>query len=183
MNNQSIDYISECLIYDPEDGLLYWKERPLWHFVNESYQSRWNKRYAGERAGKFLMNGYLKLAIDNKKYYAHRIVWVLTKNEWPQYIDHINGNRSDNRIENLRNVSRSQNQRNLKLSVRNTTGFIGVTQDSRNGHYIAQVKIGEKHIHLGSFKNLNDAVEARARASMEYGFHRNHGRNYSEEAA
>lgn len=183
MNNPSTDYISECLRYDPEDGLLYWKKRPLDHFVNESYQSRWNKRYAGERAGKFLMNGYLKLAIDNKKYYAHRIVWVLNKKEWPQYIDHINGNRSDNRIENLRNVSRSQNQRNLKLSVRNTTGFIGVTKDARNGHYIAQVKIGEKHIHLGSFKNLSDAVEARAKASEEYGFHKNHGRNFPSEAA
>ncbi|WP_336295527.1 HNH endonuclease [Cronobacter dublinensis] len=183
MKNLSADYISECLRYDPKDGLLYWKERPSEHFANESYQARWNKRYAGERAGKFMMNGYLKLAIDNKKYYAHRIVWVLKKKEWPQYIDHINGDRSDNRIENLRNVSRSQNQRNLKLSVRNTTGVIGVTQDSRNGHYIAQVKIGDKNIHLGSFKNLSDAAEARAKANIEYGFHENHGRKSSSEAA
>lgn len=176
------EYLKECLDYDPLTGDFIWRARPLNHFKDESYQARWNSRYAGSATGIIGSNGYLRISIDNKKYYSHRLAWMITKGEWPQNVDHIDGCRTNNQISNLRSVTRSENQRNQKTSCRNTSGCLGVTVDRRTGKFIAQIKIFDKHIHLGVFSELSEAIKARNDANVKYGFHPNHGRNVTEAA-
>jgi hypothetical protein len=93
-------YYSSLLEYDPATGELHWRV------------ARNGRMRVGQLAGSW-SNGYIAVNVDGRKVYAHRIVWLLCKGEWPkQYIDHINGDRADNRIENLRDVSQVINGRN-----------------------------------------------------------------------
>ena len=88
-------------------------------------------------------------------------------------IDHINHNPSDNRLSNLRCVTQKENQRNMKLGIRNRTGVAGVSY--QKGSWQAQLKIGERHIHLGCFDTKQEATAARRAAEIVAGFHPNHG--------
>ncbi len=175
-------YLSECLDYHPLTGDFIWKNRPANHFKDMSYQARWNNRYAGSKTGIIGSTGYLRISIDNKKYYSHRLAWLISKGEWPQYIDNIDGCRTNNKLSNLRSVTRSENQRNQKLRCRTSSGHLGVAVDSRTGKFIAHIKIGNKRIHLGVFSDLSEAIKARSDANVKYGFHPNHGRKTGEAA-
>lgn len=118
-------------------------------------------------------HGYVVIGHGGKTYRAHHVVWLMFRGEIPQgaEIDHINGNRADNRIENLRVVSKPENARNRKLPVNNSSGEIGVQRRS-SGHY--QVRVGARHI--GTFKTIEEAAAARRSAAAALGYHPNHGR-------
>ena len=179
------EYLRECLEYDPLTGDFIWRARPVHHFKDASYQTRWNSRYAGNATGiisSISSNGYLRISIDNKKYYSHRLAWIITKGEWPQHVDHIDGCRTNNKLSNLRSVNRSENQRNQKLRSSTSSGHMGVIVDRRTGKFIAQIKVCDKRIHLGVFSDLSEAVKAREEANVKYGFHPNHGRKITEGA-
>lgn len=171
------DMLRNLLSYDPETGALTWLHRPASLFKCEKDAMLWNAKNAGKKAFTCLKRGYLMGAIFGKTVPAHRVIWALRHGAWPsQDIDHINGDRNDNRIANLRCVSRTENCRNKTRQVRNKSGRTGVHWCSTNEKWVAAIGIGLTKKHLGMFHSFASAVAARARAERKYGFHVNHDR-------
>jgi len=96
--------------------------------------------------------------------------------EWPPAdIDHINQIKTDNRAENIRVVSNKENHQNMPTQKNSTSGFTGIHWLKDKGRFLAHIKVNGKQIRLGTFKALSDAVLARIKAEVTYGFHKNHG--------
>lgn len=163
--------LRKLLAYDPETGLLTWKPRA-------AGPQSWNTRYAGAAALNCVhADGYRKGRIYKVLLRAHRVAWAVHHGSWPEnHIDHINGDRADNRISNLRNVTRQENQKNMRLPSDNTSGRIGVWWHKKNKKWVAEIKSAGRKRHLGSFTRFEDACKARADAEREDGYHQNHGR-------
>lgn len=176
----SIDVLRQLISYNPTTGKLIWKHRSAEWFSNENGRAKnacsiWNSRYAGQQAISAVdPRGYLKGAVLGVNLYAHRGAWALYHGEWPAFIDHINGVRSDNRLDNLRVVTVLENQRNQKLNATNSSGHMGVYVSGAG--WTAQIKVERKTKHLGSFATFDEAVAARLMAERRHGFHKNHGR-------
>lgn len=151
--------------FEYKTGKLYWKVTR-------------GKSRAGNEAGYITTNGYMIIGLACKNYLAHRIVWEMHNGPIPEgmEIDHINHNRIDNRIENLRIVTKQCNLRNQSIRVNNTSGVTGVSWDKSVGKWHSQIKVASKSISLGVFVDFNDAVAARKEAERKYGFHENHGK-------
>lgn len=161
-------YLKGCLSYDPETGILLWRER-------EDMPSNWNSRWAGKPAFTASMpKGYKKGRLNHGNFLAHRIIWKLVYGFEPEVIDHVDGDRTNNRLANLRSVTQLENQRNQSLPITNTSGFVGVSRFGSKWRVRVQVRGKDKH--LGIFANLEEAASARLAASIENGFHENHGR-------
>jgi hypothetical protein len=145
--------LSELVRYSEEDGSLYWKD------------GIGGKRRQGMRFGQEDSRGYRIGTIDGVRYRQGRLVWMLFNGAMPdQEIDHINGKRDDDRIENLRQCSRAQNNRNTH-SIRNSSGALGV--EKRGNSYRATVWANGKIRHIGSYRTLGEAVSARELAARE----------------
>lgn len=116
----------------------------------------------GPRAGCARKDGYRSISVLGRLYQEHRLIWLMAKGCWPAGdIDHINGNRSDNKIENLRDIphlGNTQNRRSAQVSNR-STGLLGVTQ-RRPGKWSARIKVHGKNLHLGDFNSPIAAHEA-----------------------
>lgn len=176
--------LHEILRYDRETGFLFWRERPPSMFLHCKHPHRscaiWNSRYAGGQAGTDF-DGYIAVVLKSfgrSRVFAHRIAWAMHYGEWPQdCIDHVNRDRKDNRIGNLRVVSRAENMRNLPLAVNNTTGAVGVSWDRARMRWRAQIGYGRRQVSLGRYGTLEEAITARKAAERALGFHENHGRN------
>ncbi len=125
-----------------------------------------NKVNVGEIVGSNNGNGYLRTSINFKSYHIHRLVFMWHHGYFPKEIDHINGNRSDNRIENLRSVTHSQNGKNIK--TRNSIGINGIRWEESRSKWNVSIGVDKKKIHLGRFKNLNDAIDARKVAEIQF---------------
>lgn len=137
----------------------------------------WNTRYAGAPALSSVNGiGYRAGALLGTCQLAHRVAWAIHHGEWPKNVDHINGKRTDNRIVNLRSVSRSQNQRNMKRNSNNTSGVTGVYSGYSPNTWRAAIKVRGRTIALGTYERKQDAMAARKAAERKYGFHPNHGR-------
>lgn len=176
--------LRKLLRYEPATGKLFWLERTADMFPEGNRLSpagrarQWNARHAGKPAnGVARPDGYLRNSVGGVVIYAHWAVWCWHYGEWPSdQIDHINGDRSDNRIENLRVVTRSGNLKNAKMPSTNTSGVVGVYFMRECGKWRARLTSQGKKIHLGVFENFADACRARQAANARYGFHGNHGR-------
>lgn len=146
--------------YDSEKCCLIWLHRP-----NE--RKCFNTRFAGKEAFTYTdSHGYKVGRIFGRKYYAHRVVWALHYGGWPtEDIDHINGIKTDNMIENLRLASDSQNLANRGIPSNNTSGYKGVSFDKSRGKWEAYVTIEGKRLHLGRYANAIDAHHAYKLAS------------------
>lgn len=158
--------LCELFAYDEQSGILYWKPR-----AGRSMNS-WNAKNAGNPALNQNFKGYRRGGLLKRATLAHRVIWKMHFGDEPPEIDHINGNRSDNRLSNLRAVDRSQNQRNSSLRKDNSSGVVGVYWYAKYGKWLA--KIGNEHI--GYFSDFGDAVRHRAAVAKERGFHDNHGK-------
>lgn len=169
--------------YDPLTGELTWQYRPA-HTFNTTplrsaeHQARnFNNRFAGKPAftsrGK---NGYLRGTINHEFFYAHRVIWKWLYGTDPDHIDHEDGNRINNRQNNLVDASREENARNRRLSTNNTSGHHGVTYSRRHKLWSAVIYHQNQSVHLGWFKDKHDAINARKTAEIMFGYHRNHGR-------
>lgn len=113
----------------------------------------------GKVANRNRPGGYSYVSIYGKSYPAHRLAWLYVYGEWPPcQIDHIDGDPSNNRLENLRLATASQNQRNRKLSENNTSGAKGVSKIGNR--YAARIRVDGKNKHLGTFGTLNEAADA-----------------------
>lgn len=155
------DYFS----YDKETGTLTWKIT-----VN-------SRSLKGEEAGSFDKLGYRRVGLFGKSYKVHRIAWYLHYGVLPSdWLDHINGIKSDNRISNLREASRKQNSYNRKRSKSNSSGIKGVVWHKRDKKWMAAIESENKNIFVGYFKckeKAREAVEAK-RIELHGEFH-NHG--------
>lgn len=172
--------LRRLLAYNPGTGELRWNERPAWMFRRHSGNGRtrsrsakaWNNKLAGKEALASISNGYKQGRVFDRHLSAHRAIWAIKTGAYPtNHIDHINGNRSDNRWANLRQVTPAENQKNMKLPKDNRSGVIGVSWAKREQAWVARIK----NMHIGYFKNFEDAVTARKRAERELSFHPNHG--------
>jgi hypothetical protein len=159
-NRPDIEFLRQCVAYDPARGVV-WQTRPLAHFKRERDQIAWNNHFAGEIAGA-VTNGYRMINLKPFRLYEHHIIWALKHGVWPQHeLDHINGDRADNRLENLREATRAQNAQNQPaLAAHNTSGFAGASWIERLGKWRANIKIGGKQHHLGLFDTAEEAHQA-----------------------
>ena len=173
------ELLRKLLRYEPETGKLYWRERPREMFKTAGAWKAWNTKFAGARAFATVNSfGYCVGGLSGRMHKAHRIIWAIVHGGHPiEYIDHINGNRTDNRIQNLRSVSCAENNRNSSLPRDNSSGVIGVYWHRQKNRWHAQIRINGGTKHIGYFKSLNAAAEARARAEAKYSYHPNHGRH------
>jgi hypothetical protein len=181
----SPEVLRQLLRYEPETGKLFWLNRAPALFngtarrTPEHASSIWNTKNAGREA--FTADdgdGYKTGAIFDKSFRAHRIVWAMHTGAWPtEQIDHINGIRTDNRIENLRHVSHDENCRNIKKPAHNTSGVLGVSWMKKEKKWKAAIGVDRKNRSLGAFLDLQEAATARKSAEAKFGFHENHGRD------
>ena len=166
----SPEYLRQRLTYEPETGRLIWR-------YSETMSTRWNSRWTNVPAGRLSTCGDSQISIYGTRYPAHRIIWAMNYSIWPtEEIDHIDGDRLNNRLENLRNVSRVENSRNMALRVDSTSGATGVCWDKSRAKWVSQIRINGIRINLGRFASFKDALVARKSAEKHYGFHANHGR-------
>lgn len=168
------DRLRDLLDYDAVNGVFIRKKRPESDFKSASVADGWNRRFAGKVAGS-IKAGRRQVRIDYDMYLNYRLVWLWHNGEWPDCVDHINGDPLDDRIENLRSVTHAENCRNARLRSDSTTGAVGVSRNG-TGRYVAQLHRGGRHIHLGCFDTLEEAIAARKAANGAHGFHENHGR-------
>ena len=176
-SDELLHLVAKRVSYDKETGQVSWLK-------SDDAPAKWNARYAGRPAGT-TYKGYIRvcLTIDGRHvmFRAHRIAFFVLHGRAPVGdIDHIDGDRSNNRPCNLREASRSENMRNAKAPVTNTSGVVGVTWDKSEGSWKAQAnsKIG-KRVHLGRFKSLADAERCVVEFRRANGYSARHGQNGS----
>lgn len=151
----------EWFRHDASTGILYWKK------------SRKTGK-AGMEAGwsdssKPGYTSYRKLQFKGTSYYTHRIIWLMSYVKWPRhYIDHIDGNGLNNRIHNLREATRSQNQRNCHISKANKTGLKGVSFNKAAKKFTARIHTDKGRLFLGYYETSVDAAIAYVNAAKKY---------------
>lgn len=125
-------------------------------------KKKYKPHLIGKPAGSINTYGYVSIGLYGKDYLAHRLVWLYVHGNWPvNDIDHINGNRLDNRIENLRDVTRSENLQNLrKAKPTNKLGVLGVSKNYPSGGFSARIRINGEIVRLGSFETVELANAA-----------------------
>lgn len=158
--------------YNPETGVLKHKHRL-------SASAQWNSRFAGKEAGWLQPdNGYIFISIHYRRYRAHRVIYKLFYGIEPTEIDHINGDRADNRITNLRVVNRKQNTKNQKKRSNNTSGVTGITFDNRGLPKPWRAKWHDENGKQRSkyFKTKEEACEYREMRILSLGYSKNHGK-------
>ena len=151
-----IQTLCSLLAYDSTTGDLVWRQHVS------------DKVRAGSIAGHLRKDGYRTITVQGSRFLAHRLVWAINTGSWPAHnIDHINGNPSDNRIENLRDVGQRQNIQNLySAKSHNKLGLLGVVRDREK--FAARIVVNGKRIHLGSFTCPNAAHAAYIKAKQQH---------------
>jgi hypothetical protein len=146
------DYVRSRLEYDPDTGIFRWKPKD----VNRKQDKAWNTRYAGARAGCINNGNHRAIGLDGTVYYAQRLAWLMVHGEWPQgEILHLNRNTTDNRLDNLRDVSHKVITNNKK----NNTGLPeGIFYNNSRGLFMAFLPWGSKRKYLGQFKKIETAI-------------------------
>lgn len=149
--------VEAIIEYDPATGLFHWK-------VHQG-----GARKAGWFEGAD-EHGYRAISVCGRLQRAHRIAWLLVTGEWPTLpIDHIDGNRANNRWSNLRQVPHVLNCHNVRRASKNSgTGVLGVSLGpSKSSPYLARIRVDGRRIHIGSFATINEAREAYLKAKRE----------------
>lgn len=155
----SLDYLKTRLVYSPVSGNFFWKS---------TTNKRFNTRFAFKEAGCWQRVGnqtYITIRVDGYLYFAHRLAWYFETGKIPKLVDHEDGDGTNNRFTNLRNVDKIVNGKNSKKKKNNTSGVNGVYWNKQNECWVAEGHYTEngtpKKINLGSFKDLNKAEDAR----------------------
>jgi hypothetical protein len=160
----SKDELRSRFDYNVDTGQLLFKEPPRWR----------RSPVLGSLNG----SGYIATSFRNRNHKVHRLIWIYHYGNIPsgKVVDHINHNRSDNRIENLRLVTHQDNCKNRRHLTKTLSNTIGVYYRKKEDKWIAMIGLNNQVYYLGIFKTKGEAVLARQRAEVEYGFHRNHGK-------
>ena len=155
------DFLRECFDYNPDTGTLSWRARPRAHFSTESKWKRHRACDVGRSAGTSNLHGYLVVRLTREGvariYPVHRLIWALVHGGVALVVDHINGVRSDNRLQNLQEISQSENVRK-KAHVR--AGLRGAHYEKARDKWRSQIRIGGRQILLGRFESEREAHEA-----------------------
>lgn len=123
----------------------------------------------GSIAGTRTNNGYVSIVVCGQRFLAHRLAWLWMTGDWPKgEIDHINGNRSDNRFCNLREATRSQQGANGGKRITNSSGVVGVHFDRSRAKFASRIGVNNKTINLGRFATLREAAAARETAEKKF---------------
>jgi HNH endonuclease len=147
--------LRELLVYDPLTGVFVWKVKR-------------KQMNPGDEAGRLDTKGHRQITVDNKRYLAHRLVWLYVHGTFPEnQLDHRDQNKENNRIENLREASNAQNQQNRGPNKNNKLGCKGVHRH-RSGKFVATLRADGQSIYLGIFELKDDAVAAHSLAEKEY---------------
>lgn len=147
--------LHELLSYDEKTGLFTWRNRR-------------GKMLAGSSAGTFC-HGYMKIKIDKQQIGSHRLAWLYVHGVWPKGdIDHINRNTADNRIANLREASKAENQQNILSARRHSkSGLLGAYRHSQCDRWISEIRVDGKKIFIGCFDTAEEAHAAYIRKKRE----------------
>ena len=161
MKELTQDLVKELFKY--KDGFLYWKN------INQYCHNRKN----GDKVGNIESIGYYVTSINNKKYKLHRLIFLYHHGYLPEFIDHIDNNKINNKIENLREATRLQNNRNsLKHKTRNgkptSSKYKGVHWDKRSQRWISRIVINKKSKYLGSSESEIKAAEIYNESAIKY---------------
>jgi HNH endonuclease/AP2 domain len=148
--------LKELLHYNQKTGIFIWKS---------------SRKYirSGTKAGSPCRAGYTRIKVDGRLYGAHRLAWLYMTGQWPRSeIDHRNGDRGDNRIENLREATPGENCQNIAIYKNNTSGFIGVSWCERISKWRAGIRINKKQIWIGSYASPEAAHTAYCKAKTKH---------------
>lgn len=176
-----IALLREYLDYDSETGILTWKHRQASRFAAGNNMigaaKAWNARHAGKMAFTAIDgDGYLTGSIHNRLYRAQRVCFAHYYGYWPDEVDHQDGVRSNNRINNLKDTGSVGNMRNKGLDRRNKSGYSGVYELSTvNLRWQAKIGVNGKKLSR-NFNTKSEAVNQRAIWEKQFGFHENHGK-------
>ena len=143
----SVEYLRDVMDYSPETGEFMWKRHRLAHYVGVPIHG---------------MNGhgYRHVKIKQRIYILHRLAWFYVYGQWPKHgIDHINRDRSDNRICNLREATIAENSANRRITKHNTSGFKNVMRDSERDSWLVRIKL-HGQLHSRRFKTVEEAAAA-----------------------
>ena len=162
MKGITVESIRRIFDYDPNTGKLFRKNK-------DNYSRGYKPSYIGKVAGNCNDHGYIRVHVLGNSYRAHRLIWAWAYGYWPENdIDHINGCKSDNRLCNLREATRSENMRNVNNRKNNSSGVTGVMYDKKTGKYMAHITVNYEQIVLGYFYLIELAIKARKEAEEEY---------------
>jgi len=157
--------LKELVTYDAATGGLYWRISPN------------GRAKVGARIGSpDPKRGYRNCWVDGEQHREHRLVFLYLHGRFPVGVtDHEHGVEAGNTVENLRDVTPLENGRNMRRSVRNKSGVVGVYRSSKTQRWCADIRVNDRTVYLGSFDTVAEAAAARQRAVAAYGFHPNHG--------
>ena len=133
-------------LFEYRDGDLFWKISPAKNVKKNSL------------AGGIGRNGYKRTSINKQGYLIHRIIFLMNKGHLPEFLDHIDGNKLNNKIENLRPATRSENGYNIGARSHGSSGYKNVSWHKGDQTWNVVITVNKKNKHFGSFKNINDAI-------------------------
>ena len=146
----TIEQLRASILYQPETGKFF---------------STRTGKSVGFKAG----GGYVGVWVAGESFQAHRVALAITRGEWPaQHVDHINGEKADNRLANLRDCSQMENRHNTRKRICNTSGATGVAWHAASSKWQVRISINRKRIHIGLFSNTDDAARAYAAAAIKH---------------
>jgi hypothetical protein len=150
------DRLKYLLTYNPDTGVF-------------TRKTKFRNLAANSVVGCVGAGGYLQCSLDSKMYKMHRLAWLYVYGRWPaDQIDHINHIVTDNRINNLREVSCAENHQNRARRTKSSSGYLGVGWHKRDCCWQAHIEIGGKRHHLGYYARLPDAINARKNAEIKH---------------
>ena len=133
-------------LFDYKDGHLYWKK---------NIKNGTRNFFEGDKAGKQHSAGYIQICLNNKLYLAHRLIFLWHHGHLPRVLDHIDGDKTNNRIENLREATYSENLFNTKPYKTNTSGYKNVTKNGNK--WMVQFSVNRKIYYCGLYDDVHEA--------------------------